>query len=587
MTLLPLVLAAVVATKPAVIGLRVEAQPLGHGASGTVVALVLQVAPEDRAAVGERVAVEVSFSVGASVVDRGSAVVKLASDGTAMLYREWPVGQGTARVAVESLDGARGGIWSGPVTVTAQSEAFEPPADAAPDALALEVTPPASEGVSFLPPTRTGGLGGLELEVHVPARSARVDFFQDDQPLVQRRQPPWTVSVSLGQTPRRTSIRAVAWAADGSFVGEDAMVLNGPGNQLPVEILLGPEPARGEEQRTVTVATSGQARLEEVLLKVDDRPVARWLECPCVARVPVAALAQGKVLVAEVKAAGGLRGDAVKPLGGAQFVAEERVDQVELPVVVLDAAGRPVAGLPRDAFTVYEDGAEVGLDAFGTTAELPLSLGILVDTSGSMERSFPDVRRAVAGFAGELLRPGDAYFLSTFAFEARTELPWTEDPKALEGALDRVTPIGGTALHDAIVSSLEQFRGRRSRTALVLLSDGDDTTSRTSWDVALRFCRTARTPIFPVGLHIPVLDVFIRAHLKALAEATGGQAFFVSKVSELPEVYRGISAQLRAQYLLSYRSSSTRGREEFRAVKVVVAREGLTARTIAGYYPGW
>lgn len=585
--MLSILLAGALATTPAVIGLRVEAQPLGHGTTGTVVGLVLQVAPEDRAAVGDRVGVTVTFFVGGSAVDRGSAVVGLAADGTAMLYREWPVGEGTVRVSVESLDGKRGGTWSGPVSVTKQEEAFEAPAGAAPDAVALGVSPPESEGVEFLPPPRSGGLGAVQLELKAPPRTARVEFSQDDQPLVEKQRAPWTVSVSLGQTPRRTIVRGVAWAADGSFIGEGAVVLNGPGNQLSVEILLGPEPAGGTGERTVTVATGVQARIEEVVLKIDDTPFARWLECPCVAHVPVSTLAKGKVLVAEASAAGGLHGDSVKVLGGSHFVEEVRVDQVELPVVVVDKAGRPIAGLPRDAFKVYEDGAEVKVDSFGTTAELPLSLGILVDTSGSMEKTFEDVRRAVAGFARDLLRAGDSYFLSTFAFEAKIEQPWVADPEILKGALDRITPAGGTALHDAVVSSLEQFRSRRGRTALVLLSDGDDTTSRTSWDMALRFCRTARTPIFPIGLRIPALDLFVRSHLKALAESTGGEAFFVSKATDLAEVYKGISEQLRAQYLLSYRSSSSKGKDDFRSVKVVVSREGATARTIAGYYPGW
>jgi VWFA-related protein len=585
--MLSLLVAGLMATTPAVIGLRVEAQPLGHGTTGTVVGLVLQVAPEDRAAVGDRVSVEVTFSVGGSVVDRGAAVLGLAADGTAMLYREWPVGPGKAVVSVMSLDGKRGGTWSGPVEVTKQEAPFEAPTDAAPDAIALAVTAPAGEVVQFLPPPRTGGLGALQLELSAPARTARVEFFQDDQPLVQKQRPPWTVSVTMGQTARRTTVRGVAWAGDGAFIGEDAVVLNGPGSQIAVDILLGPEPAGDGGERTVTVATTGGTQLEEVVLRIDDTPVARWLECPCVTRVPAARLAQAKVLVAEAKGAGGVRGDAVKVLGGAQFAEEVRVDQVELPVVVVDKAGRPVAGLPRDAFKAYEDGSEVGIDSFGTTAELPLSLGILVDTSGSMEKTFPDVRRAVAGFARDLLRPGDSYFLSTFAFEARIETPWATDPQILQGALDRIEPAGGTALHDALVSSLEQFRSRRGRTALVLLSDGDDTTSRTSWELALRFCRTARTPIFPIGLRIPALDLLVRSHLKSLAEATGGETFFVSKASDLAEVYRGISEQLRAQYLLSYRSSSTKSKEELRTVKVVVSREGLVARTIAGYYPGW
>jgi VWFA-related protein len=204
-----------------------------------------------------------------------------------------------------------------------------------------------------------------------------------------------------------------------------------------------------------------------------------------------------------------------------------------------------------------------------------------------MIRTFDDVRRAVSVFARDLLRPGDSYFLTSFAFGTTVEVPWTQEVQRLPTALDGIQPEGGTALHDAVVRSLEQFRGRRGRTALVLLSDGDDTSSRTGWDVALRFCRTVRTALFPIGLRIPVLDFQSRGHLKEMAEATGGEAFFVPKAEELPAAYQRIAAQLRAQYLLSYRSPSTKSRELFRSVRVEVRQEGAVARTIAGYYPGW
>jgi VWFA-related protein len=584
--MLAALLAVAVAAVQTPIAVSVEAEGLGKGAAGTVVGVVLRVAPEDRGALGERVEVSLSFIVGGAVVDRGTAVVRLEHDGTALLYREWPAGTGEVKLVVSGLDGQRQGAWVGPFTVPVMDEPFEAPSDATADAIALAATPPDPTGIAFLPPPRAGGIGAIQLELKAPATTARVDFLQDEQALVQKQRPPWTVSISLGEAPRRTVVRAVAWAADGSFLGEDAIVLNGPAAQLPVEILLAPE-VPGEEVRTVTVTTSAAARVEEVVLKLDDAPVARWLQCPCVVRLPVASLRAGRVLIAEAKADGGRQGDAVRVLGGDGFVEEVRIDQVELTVVVTDAAGRLVTDLPRDAFTVREDGAEIPIEGFGTTAELPLSLGILVDTSGSMAKTFEDVRRAISVFARDLVRPGDSYFLTSFAFDTTVEVPWTQEAQRLPKLLDTIVPEGGTALNDSVVRSLEQFRARRGRTALVLLSDGDDTSSRTSWDVTLRFCRTVRTPVFPIGLRISVLDFQSRSRLKEMAESTGGEAFFVGKAEELPEAYARIGAQLRAQYLLSYRSPSKKGKDEFRTVSVAVAKEGTTARTIAGYYPGW
>jgi VWFA-related protein len=584
--MLTALLAGVLAAAQTPLAISVEAEALGKGASGTVVGVVLRVAPEDRAAVGERIEVAITYSTAGAVVDRGNAVVRLEHDGTALLYREWPPSSGEIRLAVASLDGARRGAWTGKFTVPAMEQPFEAPADATADAVALAATPPDPNGVEFLPPPRAGGIGALQLEVKAPERTARVEFFQDEAPLVQRQRPPWTISVSLGEAPRRTVVRAVAWASDGSFLGEDAVVLNGPASQIPVEILLAPA-AEGSADRQVTVTTSAAARVEEVVLKLDDTAVARWVKCPCVTRLPAASLRDGRVLVAEVRGEGDRRGEGVRVLGGTGFVEEVRVDQVELTVVVTDASGRLLTDLPREAFTVSEDDAEVPLEGFGTTSELPLSLGLLVDTSGSMQRSFDEVRRAVSVFARDLLRPGDSYFLTTFAFDATVEVAWTQEVQRLPNVLDRIQPEGGTALHDSLVRSLEQFRSRRGRTALVLLSDGDDTSSRTGWDTALRFCRTVRTPVFPIGLRIPVLDFQSRARLREMAESTGGEAFFVGKADELGPVYARIAEQLRAQYLLTYRSPSKKGKDEFRAVAVAVAQQGARARTISGYYPGW
>jgi VWFA-related protein len=584
--MLALLLAATLIT-PSAIGLRVEIQPLGRGETGTVMGIAFQVAPEDRARIGERVQVEVRLVRGDKLLDRGGGVVALSPDGSGMLYREWPLGEAEARVSVASLDGRLTGGWTGKVDVTKQDTPFEAAPDAPSDAVALAASPAAPEAVHFLPPPREAGIGALELQVQAPSRTARMEFFQDGQALLQRQRPPWTVSVVLGQMPRRTVIKAVAYGGDGGYIGEDALVLNGPANQIPVEILLGPEPKDAAGSRQVTVSVGGSVPVQEVTLRLDDRPIARWLACPCLTQVPLEELHAAKLLAAAASGEGGTHGDAVKMLAGGGFVEEVRVDQVELPVVVLDHDGRPVNGLKRDAFKVFEDGKEMKVDSFGTTAELPLALGILVDISGSMEESYPDVRKAISGFSGALLRPGDRFFLMTFAWDAVLQVPWASDPRLVDLALERVKPEGGTSLHDAVVKALEQFRGQAGRKALVLLTDGDDTASRTNWDVALRFCRTVRTPIFPIGFRISRLDFFIRDHLKELASATGGQAFFTGKGEALAEVYRQISEQLRAQYLLSYRSPSTKSAEQFRSVKVDVSGEGLTARTIAGYYPGW
>ncbi|MGD8440869.1 MAG: VWA domain-containing protein, partial [Holophagae bacterium] len=320
-------------------------------------------------------------------------------------------------------------------------------------------------------------------------------------------------------------------------------------------------------------------------LQLDDTTVARWAACPCVIDLDRAALDQAVILSADAVDAEGNRGDQVLTLGaGGGFVGSVRVELVELPVVVLDTFGVPVRDLEQDDFTVYEDDAEVDVEGFGTTADLPLSLALAVDTSGSMAEIFPDVRAAVAGFADSLLQPGDEAALIRFSWDAAVEVDWTDDTRRLTGQLDRVVPEGGTSLNDAVVRSLEQFRGRRGRQALVLLTDGEDTTSRTDWRLAERFARTMRIPVFSIGLGSGRFAG--KGVLKSLAKETGGEAFFPKKVDELPAVYDRIAELLRSQYLLWYPSDSSKPFETFREIRVEVDGEDLEVKTIRGYYPG-
>lgn len=577
-------LLSVLATAAPALAVRVEVQALGRGETGTVVGVAVQVAPEDRARAGERLTVEISFLQKGTVFDQHRAVVALAGDGSALLYREWPTGTGEVRVRLSSLDGSVQGAWSGEVVIPVESQPFAPPADAPADARALVLAPAVEGAVRFFPPPRSGGIGALQLELEAPPETASVQFYRDEELLFERRRPPWTVSINLGSVAVRTVVRAVARDGAGRFLGEDSLVLNAPSGSIPVQILLAPE-GEGGGLRTVTVAV-GRSGALEVELRGDDRLLSRWTRCPCVVRLPAAELATLRVLSATARAGDGERGEAVAVLAQGGFFEEVRVEQVELAVVVLDAKGVAVGGLTASDFTVFEDGQQVEVLGFSRTEDMPLSLGLMVDTSGSMLESFPAVRTAVAGFAAELLRPGDAVFLSTFDFDTKVRVPWTREAGAVDDALRLLTPAGGTSLYDALVLSLEEFRSRRGRTALVLLSDGEDTTSRTAWEAALRFARTMRVPIFPIGFNISRLDVGVRNRLLTLARETGGQAFFASKTGELVGAWAAVAAMLRSQYLLSYRSPSGKGEGEFRTVRVEVRGEGLTARTISGYYPG-
>lgn len=569
------------------LALNASVESLGRGSGGTVVGVIFQIAPEDRQRTGERVRVVTTLRSGDRITDRQSAVAEVELDGTVMLYREWPPGPYELQIAVASVDGLAAGVWFGDIEVEQLETPFEAPEGAPVDAVALELTPPREGGVKFKPPPNLGGLGAVQLEVEAPENTASVEFFHDDRALGRRNRAPWTVSIPLGEIIRRTEVRAVALDDEGNFLGEDAIVLNNPSGQIGVKILLAPEASAIDGERTITVAVSGGNEIQQVNLHLDAELIARWAACPCVVEVPVERLGQAAILSAEAIDADGTRGDAVVNLGGdGGFAGSVRVELVELPVVVLDARGAPVTGLSQPDFEVFEDGVPVQVEGFGTTQNLPLSLAIAVDTSGSMIEDFPKVRAAVRGFTDELLEPGDQTVLIRFAWDARVEVAWTDDIRKLVGNLDTVQPEGGTSLHDAVVRSLEQFRGRRGRQAVVLLTDGEDTTSRTGWNTAERFAHTMRIPIFSIGLGVGKLAFASRKVLGGLADETGGEAFFPKNVEELPAVYARIAELLRSQYLLWYTSPSDKPAEEFRKIEVRTASPEHTVKTISGYYPG-
>jgi Ca-activated chloride channel family protein len=569
------------------LALMAAAESLGKGPSGTVVAIAARVAPEDRERVKDRAQVTITLLDGGTVIDRHSAVAEIESDGSLMLYRDWAPGTYELRVSISSLDNNATGIWIGDIEVLEIDTPFTAPEGALPDAVALQITPPREGAVAFLPPPDFGGIGAIQLEVEAPEETTLVEFFRNGELLGTRNRPPWTVSVSLGEVIRRTIITAVAKDANRNYLGEDALILNNPTGQLGLEILLGPEPKGLKEPQSVTVAVTGAASLVHVTLHLDDQQIARWAECPCIAEIPREKLESAAILAAEALDSEGTRGDAVITLfGESGFSGTVKVELVELPIVVLDGNDIPVTGLTAEDFKVYEDDQEVNVEGFGTTADLPLSLALAVDTSGSMLEIFPQVRRAVAGFTSSLLEEGDNAILITFAWEPVVSVKWTDAFEQIPEDLKHLIPEGGTSLHDTVVHTLEQFRGRRGRQAMVLLTDGEDTTSRTGWDVASRYARTMRIPVFPIGLGLGSFSFGSKKVLKELAEDSGGDHFFIKKVEQLPAAYARISELLRSQYLIWYSSNSNKPEEEFRTIRVEVANPNYKVKTISGYYPG-
>lgn len=263
---------------------------------------------------------------------------------------------------------------------------------------------------------------------------------------------------------------------------------------------------------------------------------------------------------------------------------------VEVTVVtatVVDADGRPVPDLPRDAFEIYEDGERQAITQF-THDRVPLALGLLIDVSDSMfGRRIEDARAAAERFLLELLAPTDAFFVMAFNHEPTLLAPWTNDPAAVRQALAALRPSGSTAIYDAVMHALPLIDDRpRERAAIVIISDGADTAS----DTTLRDLRSAlrRTDAFIYAVAIdPPQRRTINAGVNAAAlyeitSQTGGQTEVVRDSAELAAATARIAQELNTQYMLGY-SSPHKADGQFHSIRVRAAQPGLHVRARNGY----
>ena len=270
------------------------------------------------------------------------------------------------------------------------------------------------------------------------------------------------------------------------------------------------------------------------------------------------------------------------------------VDLVSLNVTVTDGDSRYVTDIESEGFQVYEDGALQELTFFNRT-QLPIALALLMDTSASMTEKMSTAQQAAIGFA-ERLREED--LASVIDFDSRVEIlqSFTNAFDDLELAIRRTSAGGSTSLYNAIYISLKELAkiGTPSiddlrRQAIVVLSDGEDTSSLVDFDEVLELAKRSDTVIYSIGLRsrdIRSRRGFREADfvLRQLAQETGGRAFFPQRVEDLSEIYQRISDELSSQYTLAYTSKNPLRDGKWRRLVVRVDRENVAARTKQGYY---
>src|SRR6185312_12813875 len=244
-------------------------------------------------------------------------------------------------------------------------------------------------------------------------------------------------------------------------------------------------------------------------------------------------------------------------------------------------------------FEVYEDGAKQKLTFFSKTQQ-PISLALLLDTSASMDERMGIAQEAAIGFARQMHKDDQAEVID-FDSQVRVLSPFTNDAVALEKAIRQTTPNGSTSLYNAIYISLKELKKVKAaatneirRQAIVVLSDGDDTSSLIEFDEVLDLAKRSETAIYSIGLRPQSIGRrdFKEAEfvLRQLSQETGGRVFFPTNVTELSKIYDQISDELASQYTMAYSSKNPMHNGAWRRIDVRVNKPGTSARTRRGYY---
>ncbi|HVT59083.1 MAG TPA: VWA domain-containing protein [Thermoanaerobaculia bacterium] len=445
----------------------------------------------------------------------------------------------------------------------------------------------ARDTVMLVPPEDDVVFGLWRAEALVTGdQIAKVVFYVDGKMQLTRSARPYSVEVRLARLPLEQVVRAEGYDPNGQLIAADELVLNQPHGGLAVAIL---EPARGSKPSGKTraradVTVPPERRVEAVEFKINDQVVAKLSKPPWETEITVPREGDTVYLSVVAQLDDGARAEDVRFLRSPQYVEELAVNLVELYTTVTDRNGQPVKGLAAEDFEVLEAGQPQNLSRFELVENLPLTLGILIDTSGSMASSLGEAQRAAGAFLERMVRTGDHCFTLTFSDRPVLRMPLTDDPKAAAQSLEKLQAVGSTSIHDAVVHSLYYYRGTHGQRALVLLSDGDDNTSQLTYDEALEYSKRSGVAIYVIGLNIGKTSVGIRGKLNRLTETTGGKVFYVSRAAELAGVYGEIEHELRSRYLLAFQSGLPAGQGGYRQIEVRLKKPGLKARTARGYY---
>jgi len=273
------------------------------------------------------------------------------------------------------------------------------------------------------------------------------------------------------------------------------------------------------------------------------------------------------------------------------FVFRKDVDEVLLHASVIDDKQHIVNTLDRNAFTVFEDGKPQNIISFHHE-DIPVSMGILIDNSGSMREKRNKVNQAALNLV-RASNPKDEVFIVNFNDEYYLDQDFTNDLRKMKEALEKIDARGGTALYDAVVASAEHLKrnARLEKKVLLIVTDGEDNASNETLEQAVKQLQEENGPsVYAIGiLGDEEHPKRAKRALEIMTQRTGGIAFFPKTLDEVDAISRTVANDIRSQYSIGFKPTNPRGNGGFRQIRVEARAKGhgkLIVRTKSGYYAG-
>ena len=269
----------------------------------------------------------------------------------------------------------------------------------------------------------------------------------------------------------------------------------------------------------------------------------------------------------------------------------KRVDEVRVVFIATDRHGKFVRDLNQGDFNILDNHKPPqSIANFQRQTGLPLNLGLLIDTSGSVRSRFDFEQAAAIGFLRSTIRPKfDQAFVMGFNTESHIAQDYTDDANLLAAGVQKLHNGGGTALYDAIYAACKQKLARQEsdrpvRRAIVVVSDGEDNQSQVSQAQAIEMAQRAEVILYAISTDDSGLVLRGDRVLQQLADATGGRAFFPFKMKDIKNSFAAIEDELRSQYEVSYRPADFEANGQYRPIEITAVKKELQVRARKGYY---